>query len=101
MTGWLDVARAVTATNVVLLVVLCSVWLPNYRRVRSKHTLGMVAFAVVLLAENALALYVYLLDPVLSVWFSTAVPDPAWQAMVALHALETVALGALVWVTMD
>ena len=99
MSVWLDVARFATATNVVLLCVLCAVWVPNYRRVSSKHTFGMVAFAVVLLAENAVALYIYFLDPVLTVWFSTQVPDPAWQAMVLLHTLETIALAFLVWVT--
>ena len=101
MSIWLDAARLAVAANALLLGVLCAVWVLNYRRVGSKHTFGMVAFAVVLLAENGLALYIYLLDPVLTVWFSTQVPDPAWQAVVVLHALETLALGVLVWVTLD
>jgi len=56
---------------------------------------------VLLGVENVAALYVYQLDPVLSVWFSTQVPDPAWQAMVLFHLVETVALAALTWVTLD
>ena len=56
---------------------------------------------MLLFAENAVALYVYQADPTLSVWFSTQVPTVAWRAMLALHVLELVALGALAWVTYD
>lgn len=101
MSIWIDVARAATLLNVVLLAALASVWVRNYRRVRSKHTLGMVVFAALLLAENGFALYFYQVDPLLSVWFSTQVPDPAWQAMLLFHVLETLAIGFLAWVTLD
>ncbi|MBV0924422.1 hypothetical protein KTS45_09430 [Halomicroarcula limicola] len=101
MSVWLDLARLAAVVNVALLLVLGGVWIRNYRRLHSKHTLGLSLFAALLCVENAFALYVYTLDPVLSVWFGTAVPDPAWQAMVALHALETVGLAVLTWVTLD
>jgi hypothetical protein len=61
----------------------------------------MLVFALLLFVENGFALYVYLLDPVLSVWFSTSVPDPAWQAMIVFHVLEALAIGFLAWVTLD
>jgi hypothetical protein len=101
MSIWIDAARVATAVNVLLLATLGAVWLRNYRRLRSKHTLGMVLFAAILLVENAFALYFYLLDPVLSVWFSTQVPDPAWRALLGFHVLETLALAFLAWVTLD
>jgi hypothetical protein len=101
MSVWVDVARVATALNMALLVALGSVWARNYRRLRSKHTLGMLVFAGLLFAENAFALYFYLADPLLSVWFSTAVPDPAWHAMLLFHVLETLAIGFLAWVTFD
>ena len=101
MSIWIDVARVATGVNLVLLGVLAAVWGRNYLQLRSRQTLGMLVFAAILLVENGFALYVYLLDPVLSVWFSQSVPDPAWQAMVVFHALEAAAIGFLTWVTLD
>ncbi|MFB6224571.1 MAG: hypothetical protein ABEH86_12985 [Haloarcula sp.] len=101
MSLWLDLARVASAANVLLLLALGAVWARNYLRLHSKHTLGMFLFAAILCIENGFALYVYFLDPILSAWFSNQVPDPAWQAMVAFHALETAALVFLAWVTLD
>ena len=101
MVGWIDLARAAVGLNILLLAALIYVWGRNYYSIRSKHTLGLLLFAVLLLGENAFALYFYSLDPLLSVWFSTKVSDPAWQAMMALHAFETVALVVLTWITWD
>jgi hypothetical protein len=101
MSIWFDVARATAALNILLLAVLLSVWGRNYLDLRSKHALGLMVFALLLLLENAVALYIYLLDPTLSVWFSSAVPAIAWRGMMSLHVLETVGIGVLVWITMD
>ncbi|WP_152040488.1 hypothetical protein [Salinigranum salinum] len=101
MSIWFDVARATAALNILLLAVLLSVWGRNYLDLRSKHALGLMVFALLLLLENAVALYIYLLDPTLSVWFSSAVPAIAWRGMMSLHVLETVGIGFLVWITMD
>ncbi len=101
MSIWIDLARLATGVNLALLAVLVVVWGRNYRQLRSRQTLGMLVFALLLFVENGFALYVYSLDPVLSLWFSTKVPDPAWQAMSLFHALETVAIGFLTWVTLD
>lgn len=98
---WSTVARLSAAVNVLLLVGLGSVWARNYLQFRSKHTLGLLVFSVLLLAENGCALYYYLVDPTLSAWFATAVPGIAWRAMMLLHVLETVALLFLAWVTWD
>lgn len=101
MSIWIDAAVAAAGINAILLAVLGAVWVQNYRRLGSKHTLGMVVFAALLLVENLFAVYFYLLDPVRSVWFSTAVPDVAWQALLSFHGLELVALLFLTWVTLD
>ena len=101
MSFWFDVARVAAGVNILLLAVLLSVWGRNYLDLRSKHSLGLMVFAILLLLENAVALYIYLLDPTLSTWFSSAVPDIAWQGMMSLHVLETVGVGFLVWITMD
>lgn len=98
---WSTVARLSAAVNVLLLAGLGYVWARNYFRFRSKHTLGLFVFSLLLLAENACALYYYLLDPTLSAWFAAEVPGIAWRAMMLLHVLETIALAFLAWVTWD
>jgi hypothetical protein len=98
---WIDVARVAAAVNLFVLAGLAVVWGRNYRTFRSKHAAGLLVFAVLLFAENAVALYIYQADPTLSVWFATAVPDVAWRALLALHVLELVALVALARVTLD
>ncbi|RBI64345.1 hypothetical protein [halophilic archaeon] len=98
---WIDVARVATGLNVLLLGGLSYVWMRNYWQFRSKHTLGLSVFALLLLGENALALYFYLVHRILSAWFATAVPSIAWKAMMTLHVLEFAALVFLAWVTWD
>lgn len=99
---WIGVTCAAATLNVLLLLGLSSVWARNYREFRSKHTLGLLVFGLLLLAENALAVYVFLLDPMLSVWFaSDSMHSVAGTAMMALRVLETVAVLALGWVTLD
>jgi len=101
MSLWFDIARLSAAINVILLLVLLSIWGRNYIEFRSKHALGLGIFACFLLAENALSLYIYTVDPTLSAWFSSQVPAIAWRAMMALHVLETLGLSFLVWITWD
>jgi hypothetical protein len=99
---WSLVARVLAGVNLLLLLGLCYVWGRNYAEFRSKHTLGLLVFAVLLLGRNLWALYIYQFDPLLAAWFaSEAVPDPAWTAMLTLHLLETLALAFLAWVTWD
>ncbi|WP_101296751.1 hypothetical protein [Halegenticoccus soli] len=101
MSVWFDVARIATGLNVLFLLALSYVWVRNYAEFRSKHTLGLLMFSLFLLAENAFALYIYLVDPTLSGWFASEVPAIAWRGMMALHVLETVGVGFLLWVTWD
>ena len=101
MSLWFDIARLSAGINLVLLGILISIWGRNYLELRSKHALGLGMFAVFLFVENGLSLYIYIVDPMLSAWFSSSVPDIAWRAMMALHVLETLGLGFLTWVTWD
>ncbi|SDM21303.1 hypothetical protein SAMN04487949_1295 [Halogranum gelatinilyticum] len=102
MSLWFDIARVSHGLNLLLLVGLGYVWVRNYLEFRSKHTLGLLLFSVFLLLENGFALYIYMVDPDLSVWFSSAaVPDIAWQGMMVLPVLEAVGLAFLLWVTWD
>jgi len=98
MTLWLDLARGAAGVNAVLLLAVGAVWLRNYRGHGATHTLGMLAFAVFLLVENALWLYFYLLHPAFIGWFENAGVDV--QIGVAfLCGFELVALAFLAWIT--
>lgn len=101
MVGWIDVARVSVSLNVAMLVGLTWIWTRNYVSFRSKHAIGLATFGGLLLVQNALSLYVYLSHPVLAGWFATQMPAAAWRANVAVHALQTVALAFLLWVTWD
>jgi hypothetical protein len=86
MSVWTDIARLATAVNVLLCPSLGYVW-GRYLAVRSKHTLGVLLFATFLLAENALTLYYDLIDPDLSLWYSTQMPTVVWRVTMAFHVL--------------
>lgn len=98
---WIDIVRVAAILNVVLLLGLCTIWIRNARQFRSKHTLGLLIFGILLLAENALAVYFFALDPTLSGWFYDAMPTQPARAMMTLRVVETGALILLTWVTMD
>ncbi|MFB6105721.1 MAG: hypothetical protein ABEJ70_01980 [Halobacteriaceae archaeon] len=98
---WIDVVRVAAALNVVLLLGMSVVWGRNYRSVRSKHTLGLLVFGLLLLAENALALWVFGMDPMLARWFTTKVQGPPGHAMAVLRVLESGAILFLAWVSLD
>jgi len=101
MVGPWDVAVTATAVNLCLLLGLGTVWTRNYVRCRSKHSFGLALFGVVLLSENAIGLYYYSLDPTLGPWFSAHLDHNVVHAMMTVDILQTIALVALAWVTMD
>jgi hypothetical protein len=101
MSLWVDVARLSVGASAVFLLVLLAIWGRNYLTFRSKHALGLLVFGFFLFAQNAFALYYYLVDPTLSVWFATEMPAIAWQALMSIHVLQAVAIGVLLVVTWD
>lgn len=94
MSRLLTVAQVAAVVNVVLLAALAYVWVTNYRKVRSKQTLGTLVFALLLLSENALAFYYYTFS-------GLELTTPAIRAMMVLQVLETLGIAFLVWVTYD
>lgn len=100
MAVWIDIARVAAALNVGLLVALDVVWGRNYRRLRSKHALGLLTFGGFLLAENLLWVYAYSADPTFRGWLYDGAPL-AQQAMMGLCVLESAGLLVLAWVTWD
>jgi len=101
MTLWVTVAQLAAAVNVVFLLVLTYIWGRNYAKFRSKHTLGLLVFALLLLAENVGVVYYYLLDPTLAQWWNSTAPAIVWQWQMAIHVVEAVALAFLTWTAWD
>ncbi|WP_049903004.1 hypothetical protein [Halococcus agarilyticus] len=100
----IDAMRVLSALNVLLLLGLGYVWGRNFYRFRSKHTLGLLVFAVLLLAENALSIVFFVFNfEGLTAWVTdpSFVPTIAQQAMLTLRALEFAGVVFLTWVTWD
>jgi len=96
-----DAARVAVGLNALLLAVLIVIWGRNYLKLRTKHTAGLLVFAALLFLENGFALFFYSIDPALSFWFDTQVPDIAWRAMLLFHLLELLAVAVITWTTLD
>lgn len=95
MTFWMGSAVGLASINLVLLGVLGSVWLSNYRKFRTNLLLGLLLFASVLSVENIVAIGAYL-----STGMVYSSGKTAMYAVVALRALQFVALVFLTTVTM-
>jgi len=100
MSLWLDAASAAATLNVVLLVALVGIWARNYLAFRSKHPLGLLVFGLLLLAENCLSVYYYVIDPQVATLLRSAAPV-AGRAMTFVQILELGAILFLAWVTWD
>ena len=91
----IQLASGLAVVNILLLGLLTTVWVRNYRKFRSSLVLGLIAFSVVMLAENAAAIYFFFSMKML---YSG---DPTvQQAVLVLRGMQLVALAFLTWVTM-
>jgi len=95
MAPWLTVATTLAALNALLLLALGAVWLKNYRTFGSNLTLGLLAFAAVMLLENLVAVYYFFSMEMLYVGSAGA-----QQSVLVLRSLQFVALLFLTYVTM-
>ncbi|MEF8813162.1 MAG: hypothetical protein V5A55_05020 [Halovenus sp.] len=91
----LDAARGAALLNVLLLLILGTVWFRNYRQHGASHTLGLLVFAGFLFIQNILWLYLYILHPDFVGWFVNSSTD-IQTGVALLCGLET---GALVFLT--
>jgi len=90
----IEIASALAVVNIVLLGLLTGVWVRNYRTFGTSLVAGLVAFGVVMLAENVVALYFFFSMKML---YSG---DPTVQrAVLVLRGMQVVALAFLTWVT--
>ncbi|PSQ34386.1 hypothetical protein BRD05_07060 [Halobacteriales archaeon QS_9_70_65] len=100
---YVRIVQVFAVLNILLLAGLLYVWGSNWWRLRSKHTLGLALFCVFLLAENAAAAYLFILDPTLNEWITNGdvVPRPAQMTLAGLRLMEFGGLAFLTWVTWD
>ncbi|PSP27804.1 hypothetical protein BRC65_04065 [Halobacteriales archaeon QH_2_65_14] len=95
MAFWMGSAVSLAAVNLLLLGVLMTVWLYNYRTFRSPMLLGLLLFAGVLAVENLVAIGAYLSTEMIYAGGKTAM-----YTIVALRGLQFVALAFLTVVTL-
>jgi hypothetical protein len=87
---------AIAGVNAVLLAVLTAVWIRNYLEFRSEMVLGLVAFSVVLLIENLVAVYFFFAS--MRMLYSS---DPVvGQVVLVMRSLMCLAILFLSYVTM-
>ncbi|MEZ3142592.1 hypothetical protein [Halobaculum sp. MBLA0143] len=95
MSGTIMVAGALSGANLLLLGAVSGLWIQNYRSVGTSFVLGLLAFAVALFAENALALYFFVTMQ------SLYAGDPhVQQAVLLLRAVQFVAVVVLTYTTL-
>lgn len=90
-------ATALSILTIILLVVLTAVWIKNYREFGSQLILGLIAFGVVLLIENLVAVYFSLFT--MGMLFAA---DPTVELIVAImRGLQFIAVAFLTYVTLQ
>lgn len=97
MVNALEIATVASALSVGLLIALTVVWVRNYRQFRTPLVAALALFGVVLLLENAVAVYFLLfsmekfygMDPTVHRWVG------------ALRSMQFLALCALAWATLQ
>jgi len=92
----LNVATAVSALNIAILLALTAVWVRNYREFRTPLVLALVVFGLVLLAENGVAIYFFF-----SMKMLYAADSTVQSAVAVLRGMQFVALAFLAWATLQ
>ena len=95
ITTEVTIATAFSAGNLILLATLTYIWLQNYRRFRTTLVLGLLLFSSVFMLENLVVVYFFFAEEMLYGY------EPiVHRVMLALRALQFVALLSLVYVTL-
>lgn len=95
----LDIGRVAIVANLAMLIALGAVWVSSYRQTQALYPLALSVFAGLLLVQNAVWLYLYLLHDDYIYWFSSI--DLGLQlGLTSLCTLETAAIAALAYLTL-
>ena len=93
MSALMWVAVGLAAVNAVLGVVLAAVYWRNHREIKSPFTLGLLLFATFVVVHNALVVYHWV--TMMTQFLATGEATLLFES-----ALQTGALGTLLWATM-
>ena len=82
------------AINLILILILLFIYLQNYRKLKTKMTIGLVLFTLFFLAQSIMNLY---FDATMTMYSST----PAETAAIILEAVRAVGFAILVWISWE
>ncbi len=95
----LEASRVAVLVNLGLLVALGYVWVSSYRSTRALYPLALSVFAALLVLQNAVWVYLYVVDSSYIYWF-TSLEIGLQLALFSLCGLETLALVVLGYLTL-
>ena len=87
VTTWIEIVKAAFIFSLLL------VYARNYRSIRSKFSLGLLTFTVLMLIEATMAVYLYSTTALCRVAETYEIVRPL------LSAIECVSFGVLTWIT--
>lgn len=96
---WMNVAAVFALANVVLVLVLLSVYLQSWRKLRTGIAMGLVLFALFFLIQNAIiVVFWYILYSLVPA--AQGIVVAAAPYLVLINLTETLALGNLVRISL-
>ncbi len=87
---WMNVAAVFAFLNVALVVVLTALYFQSWRKLRSSLSVALMSFAIFFLVQNAI---------IILFWYEFYTAAAAAPYLVAINALESIALANLVRIT--
>jgi hypothetical protein len=95
---WMNVAAVFAVLNVAFVLVLMTLYFQSWRKFRSSLSTGLITFALFFLIQNLVIIVFWLILYGL-VPQAQSIVESAAPYLVAINALESVALGNLVRIT--
>ena len=88
------ISASLHGLNIILGLALVVLYVQNYRQLRSKYTIGLLLFALLLVLHSAMGLY---FDASMVMYSNTA----AEQAATVLEGLKAVSFAVLLWISWE
>jgi hypothetical protein len=88
-------SAGINIVNILITLLLLTIYLRNYRHIKSGYNLGLLIFSLLFLAENIVILHLGIFS------WPTILADTALLHMILIDAIEMVGLLAVLLVTWD
>lgn len=89
------ISLGITAINIIIVSLLLSIYARNYRHIRSRFNLGLIAFSLLFFIENAISMAVELL------FWTVKTFDAAMFHIVLINVIELLGLLVLLYITRE